>query len=60
MSINSPLLISSAFLTALSTQMFCYYRDRIPRDASVLVVSNHRSFMDAMILMEALSSPIRF
>lgn len=40
--------------------MFRYYEDRIPRDASVLVVSNHRSFMDAMILMEALSSPIRF
>ncbi|AFY36358.1 1-acyl-sn-glycerol-3-phosphate acyltransferase [Calothrix sp. PCC 7507] len=60
MSLNSPLEMSRAFLAALSTQMFCYYEDRIPRDASVLVVSNHRSFMDAMVLMAALSSPIRF
>jgi 1-acyl-sn-glycerol-3-phosphate acyltransferase len=40
--------------------MFRYYEDRIPQDASLLIVSNHRSFMDAMILMTALSSPIRF
>ncbi|MEA5621575.1 1-acyl-sn-glycerol-3-phosphate acyltransferase [Nostoc sp. UHCC 0251] len=60
MSRNSPLEISRAFLAALSTQMFRYYEDRIPQDASVLVVSNHRSFMDALILMAALSSPIRF
>ncbi|MCC5608071.1 1-acyl-sn-glycerol-3-phosphate acyltransferase [Nostoc sp. CHAB 5834] len=60
MSRNSPLEISRALVAALSTQMFCYYQDRIPQDASVLVVSNHRSFMDALILMAALSSPIRF
>ncbi|MFS0513254.1 lysophospholipid acyltransferase family protein [Nostoc sp. UIC 10607] len=60
MSRNSPLEISRAFLAALSTQMFRYYEDRIPQDASVLVVSNHRSFMDAFILMAALSNPIRF
>ncbi len=60
MSRNSPLEISRAFLAALSTQMFCYYKDRIPHDASVLVVSNHRSFMDALVLMAALSSPVRF
>ncbi|MGF1991016.1 MAG: lysophospholipid acyltransferase family protein [Nostoc sp. ZfuVER08] len=60
MSLNSPTLISQALLAGLSTQMFRYYEDRIPRDASVLVVSNHRSFMDAPILMAALSNPIRF
>ena len=60
MSRNSPLEISRALVAALSTQMFCYYQDRIPQDASVLVVSNHRSFMDALILMAALSNPIRF
>ncbi|MEH2148829.1 lysophospholipid acyltransferase family protein [Nostoc sp.] len=60
MSRNSPLEISHALVAALSTQMFRYYEDRIPQDASVLVVSNHRSFMDALILMAALSSPIRF
>jgi 1-acyl-sn-glycerol-3-phosphate acyltransferase len=60
MSRNSPLEISRALVAALSTQMFRYYEDRIPQDASVLVVSNHRSFMDALILMAALSNPIRF
>ncbi|MBW4631476.1 MAG: 1-acyl-sn-glycerol-3-phosphate acyltransferase [Iphinoe sp. HA4291-MV1] len=60
MSVNSPLEISRWLLAALSTKMFRYYEDRIPQDASVLVVSNHRSFMDAPILMAALVSPIRF
>ncbi|MBG1266606.1 lysophospholipid acyltransferase family protein [Nostoc sp. WHI] len=60
MSLNSPLEISRALVAALSTQMFRYYENRIPQDASILVVSNHRSFMDALILMAALSSPIRF
>ncbi|TVP63712.1 MAG: 1-acyl-sn-glycerol-3-phosphate acyltransferase [Nodularia sp. (in: Bacteria)] len=60
MSPNSPLDLSRYFLAALSTQMFRYHENRIPRDASILVVSNHRSFMDALILMSALSSPIRF
>jgi 1-acyl-sn-glycerol-3-phosphate acyltransferase len=60
MSLNSPLDVSRLLLAAFSTQMFRYYEDRIPQDASLLIVSNHRSFMDAMILMAALSSPIRF
>lgn len=60
MSVNSPLDISRSFLATISTKIFRYYEDRIPQDASVLVVSNHRSFMDAPVLMEALSSPIRF
>ncbi|CEJ45184.1 lysophospholipid acyltransferase family protein [Umezakia ovalisporum] len=60
MSGNRPLDISRYFLAALSTQMFRYHENRIPKDASVLVVSNHRSFMDALVLMSALSSPIRF
>ncbi|MDM9385103.1 1-acyl-sn-glycerol-3-phosphate acyltransferase [Chlorogloeopsis sp. ULAP01] len=60
MSVNNSLDISRWLLGSLSTKMFRYYEDRIPQDASVLVVSNHRSFMDAPILMSALSSPIRF
>lgn len=60
MSVNSPLDISRSFLATISTKIFRYNEDRIPQDASVLVVSNHRSFMDAPVLMEALSSPIRF
>lgn len=40
--------------------MFVYHEDRIPRDTPVLVVSNHRSFMDAPVLMAALGRPVRF
>jgi 1-acyl-sn-glycerol-3-phosphate acyltransferase len=60
MSVNTPLEISQALLTALSAKMFRYYEDRIAQDASMLIVSNHRSFMDAPILIAALSQPIRF
>lgn len=60
MSINSPLEISRTLMAALSTQMLRYHEERIPKDASILVVSNHRSFMDAPILMAALERPIRF
>ncbi len=40
--------------------MFLHYADRIPREGAVLVVSNHRSFMDAPLLMNAIDRPIRF
>ncbi len=60
MRVNSPLEISRYLLAALSMKMFLYYEDRIPQDGSVLIVSNHRSFMDAPILMAAISRPIRF
>ena len=60
MSGNSPLEISRWLMAALSTKMFRYYEDRIPGDVSVLVVSNHRSFMDAPILMTTIERPIRF
>jgi 1-acyl-sn-glycerol-3-phosphate acyltransferase len=60
MSINSPLEISRTLLATFSTKMFRYYEERIPKNASILVVSNHRSFMDAPILMTGLERPIRF
>lgn len=60
MSVNSPLEISRAILALWSTKIFRYYEDRIPQDAGVLVVSNHRSFMDAPLLMATVSRPIRF
>jgi 1-acyl-sn-glycerol-3-phosphate acyltransferase len=57
---NSPLLISRQVLAALGTQAFFHHQNRVPQESAVLVVSNHRSFMDAPLLMAAIDRPIRF
>jgi 1-acyl-sn-glycerol-3-phosphate acyltransferase len=57
---NSPLLFSRQLLAGLGTQAFFHYQNRVPRESAVLVVSNHRSFMDAPLLMAAIDRPIRF
>jgi 1-acyl-sn-glycerol-3-phosphate acyltransferase len=59
MSSDSPLHISRSLLAAMGTRMFVYHEDRIPADSAVVVVSNHRGFMDAPLLMAALGHPIR-
>jgi 1-acyl-sn-glycerol-3-phosphate acyltransferase len=51
--------MSRLLLAAMGTRLFIYHEDRIPYDSAVLVVSNHRSFMDAPLLMAALGHPIR-
>lgn len=43
----------------MGTRMFLYHEDRIPDRCPVIVVSNHRSFMDAPLLMAALQAPVR-
>lgn len=60
MSSDSPLQISRLLLSALGTRTYIHYADRVPPRGAVLVVSNHRSFMDAPLLMTALNAPIRF
>jgi 1-acyl-sn-glycerol-3-phosphate acyltransferase len=60
MASESPLQISRSLLAALGTQVFSYYRDRAPKQGAVILVSNHRSFMDAPLLMAAIERPIRF
>lgn len=57
---NSPLLISQQLLATLGTQTFFHHQDRVPQETAVLVVSNHRSFMDAPLLMAAIDRSIRF
>lgn len=56
---NRPLTLSQGLLHALGTQVFIYFANRIPQDAAVVVVSNHRSFMDPMMLMVGLERPLR-
>lgn len=57
---NRLLPISTWVLASLGAKMFIYYQDRIPISTPILVVSNHRSFMDPMLLALALGHPIRF
>ncbi|WP_404785125.1 lysophospholipid acyltransferase family protein [Altericista sp. CCNU0014] len=57
---QDPLGLSRLFLDGLGTQVKLAHLDRIPESRSILVVSNHRSFMDAPLLMTALSKSIQF
>lgn len=56
---DSPLNISRSLLFALGTQVLVHHQDRIPGETPLVVVSNHRSFMDAPVLMAALAKPVR-
>lgn len=56
----SPLVISQQLLALLGTRMFVDHQDRIPQESAILVVSNHRSFMDAPILMASINRSVRF
>lgn len=60
MSSAQPLHFSRLLLAALGTRLYTHHQDRIPRVGPVLIVSNHRSFLDAPLLMAALNRPIRF
>lgn len=55
---DSPLQLSRSLLAVLGTRMFLYHEDRIPSDCAVVVASNHRSFLDAPLLMAALGHSI--
>jgi 1-acyl-sn-glycerol-3-phosphate acyltransferase len=57
---QDPLGLSHLFLTSVGTQFESTHLDRIPRNEPILVVSNHRSFMDAPLLMAALGQSVRF
>lgn len=57
---SEPLLVSQLLLAATKTKLFLHHQERIPPSGPMLVVSNHRSFMDAPILMAAMNRPIRF
>ncbi len=60
MFINDPLHVSRLFLSLMGTRIYSYYQDRVPNHGSILVVSNHRSFMDAPLLMTVMNRSVRF
>ncbi|NEQ77054.1 MAG: 1-acyl-sn-glycerol-3-phosphate acyltransferase [Okeania sp. SIO2C9] len=57
---NSLLLISRLFLAAIGSRTFVYHADRIPSEGGIIVVSNHRSFMDPLLLTVAVNRQIKF
>ncbi|MGB3508044.1 MAG: lysophospholipid acyltransferase family protein [Microcoleaceae cyanobacterium] len=57
---DSVLVASRLFLKAIGTRVFFDHADRIPSEGGILVVSNHRSFMDPLLLTVAMNRPIRF
>jgi 1-acyl-sn-glycerol-3-phosphate acyltransferase len=55
----NPLLMSQLLLDAIGVRTCIYSENRIPQNASVIVTSNHRSFLDPLVLMKALNRPLR-
>ena len=47
-------------LSGFDTRISLYHAERIPQEGPLLIVSNHRSFMDPLLLMVALDRTIRF
>ncbi|MGL5080933.1 MAG: lysophospholipid acyltransferase family protein [Microcoleaceae cyanobacterium] len=57
---SETVLYARWLLFLWGTQMSLHHRNLIPQTGSVLVVSNHRSFMDPIVLTAAVGRPIRF
>jgi 1-acyl-sn-glycerol-3-phosphate acyltransferase len=57
---QNPLDLSKLLISSFGTHVKVDHLHRIPKDKTILVVSNHRSFMDAPLLMTSLGQPIRF
>ena len=57
---NTPLHLSRRVLDAVGTKVSLRYCERIPGSTRILIVSNHRSLLDAPLLMAAMNRPVRF
>jgi 1-acyl-sn-glycerol-3-phosphate acyltransferase len=55
-----PLQISRGMLATAGTHISVQHRERIPATGAMLVISNHRSLLDAPLLMTALDRSVRF
>lgn len=59
-SFPDPLNLSHWLLKLLGVQVAVHHQDRIPQAKSLVVVSNHRSFLDAPLLIAGVNRPVRF
>jgi 1-acyl-sn-glycerol-3-phosphate acyltransferase len=56
----SPLDVSNWFLNLCGVDISVRGQERLPHDKPLVLVSNHRSFMDAPLLMHVAGRPVRF
>lgn len=57
---DHPLGFSQGILRLLNLHPTVHFRDRIPAAAALVLVSNHRSFLDAPLLMAGVDRSVRF
>ncbi|NEQ50288.1 MAG: 1-acyl-sn-glycerol-3-phosphate acyltransferase [Leptolyngbya sp. SIO3F4] len=57
---DKALSLSRRLLTLANTQITIHHQERIPKETSLIVISNHRSILDVPLLMTAMKRPIRF
>jgi 1-acyl-sn-glycerol-3-phosphate acyltransferase len=55
-----PLQLSRSLVGAAQISVSLHNLERIPSNCRLLIVSNHRSLLDAPLLMTAISRPVRF
>lgn len=60
MTVDTPLHLSRSLLGAVGTTVSLHNVERIPAGSRILVVSNHRSLLDAPLLMAAMNRSVRF
>ena len=55
----TPRFLSQSLISAVNLKLTQSYGDRIPHDLPTIVISNHRSFLDAPILINTIPNPLR-
>ena len=57
---DGPLQFSQGLLNLLGIRTILHFQERIPKVKALVVISNHRSFLDAPLLMAGVNRPVRF
>lgn len=55
----TPPLVAQSLISAVNLDLTQSYSDRIPQDIPTIVISNHRSFLDAPILIKTIPNTLR-
>lgn len=55
----TPRLLAQSLISAVNLNITCSYINRIPKDIPTIVISNHRSFLDAPILIQTIPNTLR-